>query len=327
MKCIKCNKDAKKKDRDLHNNRCPSCHHPFVTEPSTDGITDMQIKKAQDEVSANSTLFFSKAQLKYQLQRQIKKKLRTHKIAVIVSVLTALLMLILAFSKGGFFIPAVVFSGFISLAIVSEYIRRSKALSRLDKVLSQWITINPHEKLLTTAKFQENQRAPNYLDGVSFDRVLVCDRNDTVDFFLSNLFHFHYSCPVLGGNGYPQGIYEDMLVRLKQNPNLKVFLLHDYSPAGAAFVRRMKTDNKWFASIPAANIIDLGLNVGQKKLFKAMTIKKADRNQKIQETAELSLFKPAAIIALCGVAINEGLPLDLVSIASAADSGSTGGYG
>lgn len=327
MKCIKCNKDANKKDRERLNNRCPSCQHRFITVPATDGLTDMQIKNAQDAVSANGTLFFTKDQLKYQLQRIIKKKQKTYKIIMVVMLLITLLLLLVGFIKAGFFIIFAIFSS-ISFAIVSTYFKHTKTISRLDSILNQWITINPHEKLLTAARFATQQRATNNLDGVSFDRVLVCDRNETVDFFLSNLFHFHYSCPVLGGNGYPQGIYKDMLVRLKQNPNLKVFLLHDCSSAGIAFVRQMQTDSNWFKDLPPANIIDLGLNVGQKKLFKEMTIKKTDRNQRIHETAELSLFKPAALIALCGVAINGGIPLDLVSTAAAASNNdSSAGYG
>jgi hypothetical protein len=89
----------------------------------------------------------------------------------------------------------------------------------------------------------------------------------------------------------------------------------------------MNTDNKWFAELQPSNIIDLGLNVRQKKLFRSMTNKQVDRNQKVKETAELALFKPAAIIALCGAAINEGKPLDLITAAAAADGGSIGGYG
>lgn len=324
MKCISCNRDSKKTDRVSSGGRCPSCHHPFVADPAEHGLTDMAIKSAEDAVSANGTLYFSKDQLKYQLQRKLKKKLRTFNIAALIAAIIFVTALLFAIIKGSFFIPLTMFSGFIAIAIIGTRFKYTKGVSKLDNLISQWITINPHAKLLTAARYQDNQSSTRNLDGISFDRVLICDRNETVDFFLSNLFHFHYSCPVLGGNGYPQGIYEDMLVRLKQNPNLQVFLLHDYSPAGAVFVRRIKTDPKWFGG-SQFNIIDLGLNVGQKKLFKSMTIKKVDRNHRISENAELSLFQPAALVAMCGAAINEGVPFDLISSASAADH--SNGYG
>ena len=329
MKCIKCSKDAKKQDRERNNNRCPSCQHRFVTKPPEDALTDMQIKAAEDIVSANNTLYFSKDQLSYQLQRRLRKRIKQCKFAMFIVLTILIIFSLVAFIRGGIFFVFMVFSTFALIGPLAARFKFNKTINKLDTIISQWVTINPHEKLLTTAKYQANRNTSSNLDGVSFERVLVCDRNETVDFFLSNLFHFHYSCPVLGGNGYPQSICDDMLVRLKQNPNLKVFLVHDYSPAGLAFVRRMKTDSKWFASIPPSNIIDLGLNVGQKKLFHAMTNKRVDRNQKTQETAELALFKPAAIIALCGAAINEGKPFDLITAAAAAaaDGGSTVGYG
>jgi hypothetical protein len=330
MKCIKCNKDAKKQDRERSGRRCPSCHHRFVAEPTEDGLTDMTIKSAEEVVSSHGTFYFSKEHLKYQLQRKLKKQQRVYTTVLVIALCIFLVALIFTFIKGGFFFGITFISGFVLVIAASLRIKHKKTLNHLDAVVHKWVTINPHEKLLTADKYKASLGSRNSnLDGISFDRVLICERNDTVDFFLSNLFHFHYSCPVLGGNGYPQAIYEDMLNRLKQNPNVKIFLLHDYTPAGQAFVRRIKTDPKWFGDGQRYDIIDLGLNVGQKKLFKEMTIKKADRNQKIKETAELSLFQPAALITLCGVAINEAVPLDLVTAAAAADSSgsSTGGYG
>lgn len=317
MKCANCGTDVRKKDRDANQGRCPSCHRQFVTDPQQDGLTDMQIKKAEEAVSGNGLFYFSKKQLKYQLERKFRKRARNCGIAGLVLMLVFFIALVFI-KEGDFFIPIAVFSGFITLALFGAKSHANKTIAKLDNVLNRWITANPHPKLLKAGRYQNNNQNSN-LDNVSFDRVLVCDKNETVDFFLSNLFHFHYSCPVLGGNGYPQGIYQDMLARLKQNPNLKVFLLHDYSPQGYAFVRRVKTDKQWFGDGRRYDIVDLGLNVGQKKLFKAMTNKQTDRNGKIKETAELSLFQPAALVALCGAAINEGVALDQVPQIAAAN--------
>ncbi len=328
MKCINCGKDSKKQDRERSNGHCPSCHHSFVTEPSVDGLTDMAIKSAETVVSSNGTLYFLKDHLKYQLQRKLHKRQRTSGIASLIALLIFIVGLLFAVNKGGFFVFTTAVSGFAFIITLSLRSKYKKTIGKLDTIIEKWVRINPHEKLLTEKKYQASlgSKSSSNLDDISFERVLICERNETVDFLLSNLFHFHYSCPVLGGNGYPQGICEDMLRRLKQNPNLKIFLLHDYSPAGIAFVRRIKTDPKWFGG-QQYNIVDLGLNIGQKKLFKAMTLKQVDRNGKIKETAEVSLFQPAALVALCGVAINEGVPLDIITAATAADSGSTGGYG
>lgn len=326
MKCIKCGKDATKKDRGVTGGRCSACYQPFVTEPLEDGLTDMAIKTAEEIVSSHGTFYFLKEHLKYQLQRKLNKTLKGCTIATVVLLIIFIVFLVLAFIKGSFFTTLAIISGFLSIVPLGIKARCKKSISKLGGLVDKWVSVNPHEKLLTAEKYQASlgSRNSSNLDNISFDRVLICERNETVDFFLSNLFHFHYSCPVLGGSGYPEGICQDMLQRLKQNPNLKIFLLHDYSPAGLAFVRKIKTDPKWFGG-QRFTIIDLGLNANQKNLFKSMTIKQIDRNKKVKETAELSLFRPAALVAMCGAAINEGVALDLISSAAAADN--SGGYG
>jgi hypothetical protein len=327
MKCIDCGKDSSKKDRDVSGGRCNACYHPFVTEPMEDGLTDMEIKTAENAVSSNGTFFFSKEQLKYQLQRKFNKKIKLLNIASIVLLVIIITLSVFSIISGGVFFKLAIFTALALLLPLFIKTKYKAAINKLAALVDKWVAVNPNEKLLTAEKYQAsltNADGSN-LDDVSFERVLICDRNETVDFFLSNLFHFHYSCPVLGGSGYPEGIYEDMLRRLKQNPNLKIFLLHDYSPAGYAFVRRIKTDPKWFGGKQRYTIIDLGLNVGQKKLFKSMTLRQIDRNRKVKETAEVALFQPATLVALCGAALYEGVPFDLVKTAAAASS--SDGYG
>jgi hypothetical protein len=326
MKCIDCGKDSNKKDRLAGGGRCSGCGHPFVTDPQEDSFTDMAIKTAVDAVSSNGTLYFSKDHIRYQLQRKLAKKIKNCSIVAWVSLIALIVLLVFVIISHGAF---AIFSGFSALSLIISLVYRSKLnnnISKLPALVDKWLIINPNEKLLTAEKAQADLASSSSanLDDISFDKVLICERDETVDFLLSNLFHFHYSCPVLGGSGYPKGIYEDMLRRLKQNPNLKVFILHDYSPAGTVFARRIKTDTKWFGDKPY-DVVDLGLNAVQKKLFKNMTHRFIDRNDKVRENAEIALFAPAILISLCGAAIIEGVPFDLVTIAAAADSSS--GYG
>jgi hypothetical protein len=327
MKCIDCGTESSKKDRGIGGGRCNACHHPFVTEPLEDGLTDMAIKSAVDKVSANGTLYFSKDQLRYQLQRKLNKKIKACGIGLWVLLVIFITLLVCAVLLRGAFVTLTLIS---AASLVVPLVLKSKLnghISKLPALVDKWLTVNPNEKLLTAEKTQADLASVSTanLDNISFDRVLICERDETVDFFLSNLFHFHYSCPVLGGSGYPKGIYEDMLRRLKQNPNVSVYLLHDHSPAGIAFARRIKTDPKWFGG-QRYKIVDLGLNAEQKKkLFNNMTFRFTDRNKKVKETAEVALFAPAALIALCGAAINEGVPFDLITSAAAANS--SNGYG
>jgi hypothetical protein len=328
MKCIDCGTESSKKDRGIGGGRCNSCHHAFVTEPLEDGLTDMAIKSAVDQVSANGTLYFSKDQLKYQLQRKLNKKIKACSIGLWVLLVVFIVLLVFAIIAHGVFVILSLISAGSLIATLVFKSQLNTNISNLPALVDKWLVVNPNEKLLTAEKTQADVASVSTanLDDISFDRVLICERDETVDFFLSNLFHFHYSCPVLGGSGYPKGIYEDMLRRLKQNPNVSVYLLHDHSTAGIAFARRVKTDPKWFGG-QRYKIIDLGLNAEQKKkLFNGMTYRFTDRNRKVKETAEVALFAPAALIGLCGAAISEGVPFDLVTSAAAATSGSNG-YG
>lgn len=325
MKCIECGADAKKQDREASRGHCPNCNHPFVTEPTEDVLTDMQIKNAEDAVSGNGTFYFSAQQLEYQLHRLFRKKAHRSGIAAIVLFLLCVVMLMSGIENEVFFIP-MTFFGFVWLITFSMNRQNHKAFSRIQPLVQKWILTNPHPKLIKDKKYHFNSEN-SHLEEVSFDRVLICDKNETVNFFLENLFHFHYSCPVLGGSGYPESICEDMLRRLKRNPNLKVFLLHDYSPQGTAFVRKMKTDRHWFGDSQSYEIIDLGLNSGQKKkLFKSMTNKQRSATGRMIEIAELTLFKPAMLIMLCGAAINEAVALDQVQLLESANQ-SQDGYG
>jgi hypothetical protein len=76
MKCIKCQTDSKLKDRTGNGSRCAACQHPFAFEPTemkTVKITDPMFQKVLDELSVNSTLFFTQKQLSYFLDRRLRK--------------------------------------------------------------------------------------------------------------------------------------------------------------------------------------------------------------------------------------------------------------
>lgn len=325
MRCVKCGSDVKKKYRAF--GLCPACRHPFVTDPQVDGLTDMMLRNAENAVSGNGTYFFLREQLEYQLLRSYLKRKQFSGTSSLVLIVLFFITFILGVGiHGGFFVLSVVIA-IAAIVTVSKSSGSNVTLYHLRDVVQKWIVVNPHAKLIKDKEYTFNSKN-SHLEEVSFDRVLVCDKDATVNFFLENLFHFHYSCPVLGGNGYPHGIYEDMLRRLKGNPNLRVFLLHDYSTAGLAFVSKMRSDPKWFGD-KNYQIVDLGLNIEQKeKLFKHMTInQESQSSNNIQGTVEVAMFKPATLIMLCGAAINDEVALDQVQPVVAAGQDYGGGYG
>ncbi|MUG95946.1 hypothetical protein F7734_27785 [Scytonema sp. UIC 10036] len=77
MKCIQCGTDNTLKDRTANYGRCKNCSHPFTFEPtSMTGVrfTDPFFAKAIADISANHTLFFTKKQLFYILNRKLQNK-------------------------------------------------------------------------------------------------------------------------------------------------------------------------------------------------------------------------------------------------------------
>jgi hypothetical protein len=334
MKCIKCDKDTGKIDRNKNGGKCPSCQHVFVTAPDEDGLTDKVIQTAEDLVTSDGMFYFLKSHLKYQLLRRTRKRLKWTSWFISFLLLFIVISLVLGL-RGGLMIFTIIAG--IAL-FVTSLIKGAlyKTKNRLDYIVDKWIQINPNNKLLSKNNSfiaPKNQELLKDLEEISFERVLICDRDEYVDFFLANLFHFHYSCPVLGGNNYPDNVCPDMLKRLKKNQQLDIFLLHDYSPKGYAFAKLIKNDPRWFGEHSHFNFVDLGLLQEQLPIYKSMMVREKDlskKNTRVQtlgsnrKVAELTLFQPEALISLCGMAINEKVPFHEVS-SKANDS--SGGYG
>jgi hypothetical protein len=100
-------------------------------------------------------------------------------------------------------------------------------------------------------------KAPD-LAHYSFDRAVICDRDETVDLLLANQFHFENNCAVLSKNGYPPGPFTMVREMLRKNPRLKVYALHDASPSGCRLAYQLATRPEWFAGTGVL-ILDVGL--------------------------------------------------------------------
>jgi hypothetical protein len=74
---------------------------------------------------------------------------------------------------------------------------------------------------------------------------------------VANNLHFEHNCVVLSVNGYPAKIFEPVMYMLRRNPNIKVYALHDASPAGLRLLETLRQP-EWFADDDIV-IHDLGL--------------------------------------------------------------------
>jgi hypothetical protein len=281
MKCIQCNVDNNLKDRTANQGRCSNCKHPFAFEPTTMKaklrFTDGFFAKALADISANGTLYFTRKQLLYLLEKRLLRKAR-----IALAVLLAGLLFILAILVGmsilvsnrlGWIVPIfmiVCAVGFIFL--VQRFERRflrPKKINKsvlitdamLDLWLQQWQRFNPHPARLLPPPSAPASLAPAADDDVttySFDRVLVCDSVAIAQLLIANNIHFEHNCAVLSISGYPQAIFATTMAMLRRNPDLQVIALHNCSPSGVALINQLRTSPDW--SLDSTQVIfDLGM--------------------------------------------------------------------
>ena len=102
MKCIRCDRDAKRKDREAAKGCCPHCQHPFTTIPDKDYVTDKLVMNAENVIDSNGTFHFLPAHLKYEVDR---RRLRSASSAGKAAVGSAVLFVLSLFL--GFWAPVV----------------------------------------------------------------------------------------------------------------------------------------------------------------------------------------------------------------------------
>ncbi len=315
MKCIQCDRDVNRKDRTLdpHNPRCPNCSHTFVTEPTEDHVTDRMVLNAVGAVSHGGVSFYLRRHLYYELLRRhlwrIRRSRRWALLFFALAVAAVIVHLI-------WDMPALLFFALVfGVLTVVKGVDRFRVSRPVETMLDRWVEVNPDEKLLTGAPRPSVKESDteSELGAASFDHLLICDRNEYVDFLLANLFHFHFSCPVLGISKYPQDVFPDMVARLKTNPNLRVFLVHDLTPDGLDLARKVKQDPQWFGDTDV-EIIDLGLLPEHRPMVDKLLAPLSDITAqeagggKERQWTELTVVSPDNLISLCAAGLREGRP-------------------
>ncbi|HEY9630039.1 MAG TPA: MFS transporter permease [Coleofasciculaceae cyanobacterium] len=157
----------------------------------------------------------------------------------------------------------------VEAALSEEWLRRWQAVNgRLDKLLPQprqnTLPINPD----ATSVDPE-------VSAYSFDRAIVCESDAIAQFLIANNVHFENNCAILSINGYPQSIFDTVMEMLRRNADLKVYVLHDASPAGVSLVHQLRSSPDWFANQPAT-IFDLGLSPRQILAGRDFFLQKSD---------------------------------------------------
>lgn len=157
--------------------------------------------------------------------------------------------------------------------------------------LNQWQRANGEVTLMLTSQPsllksdpQINNQPPD-ITAYSFDRLIVCESDEIAQMLIANNFHFEHNCAILSISGYPQHLFETIMTMLRRNPELKVFALHNCSPAGMRIIHQLRTDPSWFVN-SNVTIIDIGLSPRQiidagKSMFVLNTSVSAKQAQKL----------------------------------------------
>lgn len=274
MKCIKCGEDNKLKERQENKGCCKKCQHPFTFDPKlNDKFTDQFFEKTLAAISVNDSLSFTPRQFYYFISTRKK----------IYDALGGGIVLLIVSIPLSFFCPIGFILGPAAFLVGSYFVitaLRERALGRVPgftgtqvkSFLDRWEKKNGAlKKMLPPPQQHALPAAINpEVTAYSFDRAVICDRNELAHFLIANNFHFENNCAVLSVNGYPQNIFETVLAMLKKNPDLKVYALHDASPSGVQLVHRLRTQSRWFADSAGIAIFDVGLLPRQllkKKMF------------------------------------------------------------
>lgn len=343
MRCVICGEDAKKKDRDANRGACPKCSHPFVADPG-DGFTDVAIATAVTSVGGDGQFHFLTEHLAYELRRRLARKRRRGSVWVAGMVVLPLGLLLVGVhwnvgALKGIGAVATFFGTFVALAFAAK----SKATSKLSDLARRWLEVNrpanwiegrrPNLKPRAAPDAVRHPAPGADLGAASFDRLLVVDRDEYVDFFLANNFHFHYSCPVLSLEKHPVDVFPDMMRRLLTNPKLQVFALHDATPRGLTLAGSLKRSPEWFAGRPVT-IIDLGLCGEQRSMFERVLRPLADFSPDRGTVpglppgmgVEVTVMRPEALLRASARGLEELKPFHLLTAASAssADGGGVG---
>ncbi|HEX4947035.1 MAG TPA: hypothetical protein VFZ34_10235, partial [Blastocatellia bacterium] len=193
------------------------------------------------------------------------------------------------------------------------------------KAVEEWVRRWEQHNGLVTKRLQLPEQKQSLakvsaeVSAYSFDRAVICDRDEVAHFLIANNFHFENNCAILSVNGYPQSIFSTVMEMLHRNPQLKVYALHDASVAGVQLVHRLRTTPRWFAESHGVTIYDLGLlphQVMQRFMFErqewdatkqAKTLPEAVRNS--LQPAELEWLEAGKFVELESLA-----PLTLLKL-------------
>lgn len=274
MKCIRCG--AETAGADLLGGRCPQCQGDFAfTAGRRDAFDDGAFLAAINTVSAGGTVKWNPDHLYYELCRRRPPK----PVASLIGLVAMGLCVVLALGKlvldaaapqgGNAIAAATVGLGVagVALAAVAAFaqIWRRRRLAPLSReqfwdMWDRWCRAHGRSPGVIEGPKHRGQAAADSVPELpvkDYTRAVICDRARLADVLLANNFHVERDCAVLAIGNHPPASFGPVRSALRRQEKLKVFALHDASPAGCRLAHKLAHDAAWFAD--QATVIDLGL--------------------------------------------------------------------
>jgi hypothetical protein len=262
MKCIRCNNEDTLRAGE---SRCHHCNGEFAFLPGA-RFTDEAFFSALQNLSEDGAVKWLPGHLYFELARQRVAPNRLN--PWVLGALSSMGFFVAA-SYAQVFAWAWIFGATSVGSALAAWLSREKPAgylptSREDvhQALARWCEVHGKprgliEKRARASAPYRDRVSDEELLGYSFDRALICDRPEIVDFFIANNFHFENNCAILGFNKYPEDVFEVVLRMLRNNPKLLVFALHDATMKGCGMAYTLANQDEWFKG--RAKITDVGL--------------------------------------------------------------------
>lgn len=252
MKCPKCSKNHKK----ALGLRCP-CGYEFALDPKIYGMADGKLLSYVRRASANDTLYFTQTQL-------LTAASRIDKFGAFCSLIAGLALVAAGLTFCLKIFPFQIIGGFVGFILICAGLYkllfsrpdREKLFTALDKYQSKY---GKFEKLIDSPQLDsapENNFEPDLFD-YGVERVLIVQRPIIVDLLVLNKVHVQTRSLIMGAEGYPKYLVDNLNRILEDSPSLPVFFLHDSTPAGIAWVEQQLNSPQF--NNGTRNLIDMGI--------------------------------------------------------------------
>ena len=268
MKCIYCQKDSKLSERS--GGRCPGCNKAFAFEPTAGSKhTDMAFKNAIDAVSSRGAVRFLPEHVRYELARRSRRKTLA---SVTLFAIAGLTLLLAVWIHPAIGILTLIFGGIGAMAWPSSQLPNEEGTFRAE--WSKWCATHGNPPGLIVRKTEQKAPVkatrPADIQHYSFDRAVICDREETVDMLLANNFHFENNCAILAWKGYPPRAFETVKAMLQSNPRLTVYVLHDATQEGCLLAIELASSPAWFRG--RARVVEVGIRPAHARSLKGLWI-------------------------------------------------------